>query len=102
MKITNRTVGPNDDRCDMVKQQLCQGGKLVIAYTFTCTCPVAMLERYMGLAGINPSSDLFLFRDNYHRRGKLRPTGQISYSTLRKLFKKVGGIRLPSRILWST
>lgn len=42
--------------------RLRQGDELVIAHTSSRTCPVAMLERYMGLAGIDPSSDLFLFR----------------------------------------
>ena len=42
--------------------QLQQGDELVVACTSTHMWPVAMLERYMGLAGVNPSSDLFLFR----------------------------------------
>ena len=70
--------------------QLRQGDELVIARTSTHTCPVVMLERYMGLAGINSSSDLFLFRAIRRTREgeKLRPAGQLSYSTLRELFKK--------------
>ena len=70
--------------------QLRQGDEFVIAHTSTRTCPVAILERYMGLAGINPSSDLFLFRAITRTKEgeKLRPAGQLSYSTLQELFKK--------------
>ena len=70
--------------------QLRQGNELVIARTSTRMCPVAMLERYMGLAGIDPSSELFLFRAITRTKEgeKLRPSGQLGYSTLRELFKK--------------
>ena len=44
----------------------------------------------MDLAGINTSSDLFLFRaiTSTKEEEKSKPSGQLGYSTLRKLFKK--------------
>ena len=42
--------------------QLYQGDEVVIVHTSIHTCQVAMLERYMGLDGIDSTSDLFLFK----------------------------------------
>ena len=70
--------------------QLRKGDEVLIARTSTCTCPVTMLERYMELADIAPSSDSFLFRAVVRTKEgeKLRQSGKLGYSTLRELFKK--------------
>lgn len=69
--------------------QLRKGDEVLIARTGTSTCPVAMLERYMAKAGIDPRSDLFLFRaiTKTKDREVLRGTGSLSYGRLRELFK---------------
>lgn len=70
--------------------QLRQGDEVLIARTPNSTCPVSMLERYMRVAGIDKHSELFLFRAIIKSRHgeKLRPSGRITYSTLRELFRK--------------
>ena len=70
--------------------QLRQGDEVLIARISNSMCPVAMLEKYMRVAGIDQHSDLFLFREiTKSRHGeKLRSTGRITYSTLRELFRK--------------
>ena len=69
--------------------QLQRGDEVLIARTGTPTCPVAMLERYMGKPGIDKRSSLFLFRaiTKTKARESLRSSGSISYSRLRELFK---------------
>ena len=70
--------------------QLYQGDEVVIVCTSIHTCQVAMLERYMGLAGIDSTGDLFLFSAITRTKEgeKLRPSRQLGYSTLHELFKK--------------
>ena len=38
------------------------GSEVFIARTFTSTCPVSMLEKYLSLANIDKTSDEFIFR----------------------------------------
>ena len=69
--------------------QLRKGDEVLLARTGSTTCPVAMLERYMAAAGIQPKSELFLFRPIVKtKKGEvLRSTGSLSYSRLSELFK---------------
>ena len=83
---------------DMVKillphsktDQFRQGQEVLIARTNTPTCPVAMLERYMAAADIAPASEVFLYRSICKTTGgeKLKASGPLSYTTVRKLFRK--------------
>ena len=70
--------------------QFRQSSEVVIARSGAATCPVNMLERYMSMAEVDPVSEHFLFRGISNTRAgeKLRPSGGLSYSTLRDLFKK--------------
>ena len=70
--------------------QFKQTSEVVIARSGAATCPVSMVERYMAMAGVDPASEQFLFRGitNTKKGEKLRPSGGLSYSTLRELFKK--------------
>ena len=70
--------------------QFRQTSEVVIARSGAYTCPVNMVERYMAMAGVDPASEQFLFRgiSNTKTGEKLRPSGGLSYSTLRELFKK--------------
>ena len=70
--------------------QFRQTSEVVIARSGASTCPVNMVERYMAMAGVDPASEQFLFRGitNTKTGEKLRPSGGLSYSTLRELFKK--------------
>lgn len=67
-----------------------QGKEVLISRTHSLTCPVSMLERYMSRIEINPSSELFLFRGVVKTKEgeKLLPSGSLSYSTVRVLFRK--------------
>ena len=75
--------------CQSKADQLRKGDEVLIARTRTATCPVAMLEKYMAMAGIPPSSELFLFRAiTKTKKGEvLRSTGSLSYSRLSELFR---------------
>ena len=70
--------------------QLRKGDEVLIVRTRSPTCPVAMLERYMQVAQIPPGSEEFLYRpiSRVKHGEKLRASGQLSYSTLRELFKR--------------
>ena len=70
--------------------QLRQGDEVLIVRTRSPTCPVAMLECYMHAAQIPPGSEEFLYRpiSRVKHGEKLRASGQLSYSTLRELFKR--------------
>ena len=70
--------------------QFRQGSEVVIARSGAPTCPVNMVERYMSMAAVNPASEQFLFRGITKSRAgeKLRPSGGLSYTTLRELFKR--------------
>ena len=67
-----------------------QGNEVLIARTHSETCPVSMLERYMSRTESNPTSELFLFRGIMKTKEgeRLRPSGSLSYSTMRDLFHK--------------
>ena len=67
-----------------------QGNEVLISRTHSLTCPVSMLEKYMSRIEINPSSELFLFRGIVQTKEgeRLRPSGSLSYSTVRVLFHK--------------
>ena len=70
--------------------QLWQGDEVLIVRTRSPTCPVAMLERHIQVAQIPPGSEEFLYRpiSRVKHGEKLRASGQLSYSTLRELFKR--------------
>ena len=70
--------------------QLRQGDELVIARTGNLTCPVAMMEKYMGRTGMALDDQRYLFRPiQKTKKGEsLRQSGKISYTCLRELFKK--------------
>ena len=66
------------------------GSEVFIARTFTSTCPVSMLEKYLSLANIDKTSDEFIFRalsfckktDTY----KLRSCGSsLTYTRAREI-----------------
>ena len=64
-----------------------QGDEVVVARTWTPTCPVAKLEQYCNLAGINRSSTERLFRAIIKTKNgeKLRKSGSLSYSRIREI-----------------
>ena len=65
-----------------------QGDSVVVARTRTITCPVAMMERYMLMAGISTASSARLFRAIFRtRKGeKLHCSGTLSYTRMREVF----------------
>ena len=65
-----------------------QGDSVVVARTGSATCPVALLERYYGLAAITRESRLKLFRGIMATKSgeRLRSQGGLSYTQLRELF----------------
>ena len=81
--------------------QLRQGVRVVVAYTNTELCPVAMLERYMSMANVTyDSTDSFLFRGivNTKNGTRLRNNGSLSYTTVREaVLEKVEAISLDKR-----
>ena len=70
--------------------QFRHGDEVSIARTRNHTCPVAILERYLQVAKIPIVTTEFLFRPITKTKigERLRASGQLSYSTLRELFKK--------------
>ena len=70
--------------------QLRRGDEVLIAKTGNIMCPVAMLQQYMIIAGIEWEDQRPLFRPISKTKNgeKLRESGHISYSCLRELFKK--------------
>jgi len=69
--------------------QLRQGDEVVIARTWSITCPIAMLERYMCMAKIPADSKLYLFRPIVAgQTPKLRDSGKLSRSRLSELIKE--------------
>ena len=71
--------------------QLSKGDEVVIARTDNPTCPVAMLEKYMGKTGMHWQDQRFLFRAICSSKTgeSLRESGGISYTYLREQFKKL-------------
>ena len=67
--------------------QFRQGAVVPIARSGLSTCPVAMIERYVSLAGISLSSEKRLFRGIVKTKcgETLRPSGSLSYSRMREL-----------------
>ena len=65
-----------------------QGDTVLIARTGSATCPVAMMERYLEMASISPTSSLCLFRGiTKTKQGeRLRASGSLSYTRMRELF----------------
>ena len=77
------------------------GAWVVIARTSSKTCPVAMTERYVQLAGISGSSDLNLFRGIVRTKNgiKLRTQGGLSYTRMRELLlEKLAHLGLDTKI----
>lgn len=64
-----------------------EGASVLVARTGSPTCPVAMLERYFALAGLEHSSKLPLFRGVVHSKNgvRLRASGSLSYTRMREL-----------------
>ena len=74
------------------------GDELVIARTGNCTCPVAMLERYMRRTSMCWNDQRYLFRPIQRTKNGevLRQSGKISYTCMRELFrKKIADLGLP-------
>ena len=70
-----------------------EGACIPVARTWSDTCPVAMLQRYMEAAQLEPQSTGRLFRGiTVTKAGeKLRKVGSLSYTSLRELLlKKLG------------
>ena len=67
--------------------QFRDGAWVVIARTGTNLCPVAMVERYIELAGTKGSPDILLFRGLISTKNgcKLRELGGLSYTRVREL-----------------
>ena len=63
------------------------GNSILVARSGSPACPVAMLERYVALAGLSYTSKLRLFRGIVHTRGgeRLRAAGSLSYTRMREL-----------------
>ena len=74
-----------------------QGDEVVVARTWTPTCPVAKLELYCNLAGINQLSTEHLFQAIIKTKNgeKLRESGLLSYSRIKEIL--MGKI-----VLWDT
>ena len=76
--------------------QLRQGNQVMVSRSGKPTCPVAILERYLQMAGEPMSSDKPLFRGiTKTKKGeKLRNSGGLSYTRTRELvlgqFKELG------------
>ncbi len=70
--------------------QLRQGVTVLVARTGSAISPVAMLERYIVMAGIDGGSQAHLFRGlvNTKRGERLRASGSLSYTRMRELFLK--------------
>ena len=62
-----------------------QGDEILIPRSFTSRCPVAMLERYIAKTKIQLDDKEFLFRGIIHTKNgeTLRPSGNLSYTTMR-------------------
>ncbi len=67
--------------------QLRDGAWVVVARTGTRLCPVAITERYVGLAGIAKDPDKHFFRGLIATKSgeRLRPSGSLSYTRAREL-----------------
>ena len=65
-----------------------KGDTVLVARTGAATCPVAMLECYVSMAGIDLTSRVHLFRGIVHtKQGEhLRASGALSYTRMRELF----------------
>ena len=65
-----------------------KGDTVLVARTGTATCPVAMLERYISMGGIDLTTKLRLFRGIVHTKQgeRLRASGALSYTRMRELF----------------
>ena len=63
-----------------------EGASILVARSGSPTCPVAMVERYLALAGISRDSKLRLFRGIVHAKGgdRLRSSGSLSYTRIRR------------------
>ena len=70
--------------------QFRQSSEVVIVRSSSKTCLVNMVECYMSMAALDKDSKQLLFREITSTKAgeKLRPSGGLSYTTLRELFKK--------------
>lgn len=76
------------------------GAWVMIAQTATKTCPVKMTKRYITLADISGSPELFFFRGIVRTKNgiKLRSNGGLSYSRMRELLlEKLSEIGLDTK-----
>ena len=60
------------------------GAWVMIAQTATNTCPVKMAKRYITLAVITGSPDLFLFHGIAHTKNSVKLSG-LSYTRMQEL-----------------
>lgn len=69
--------------------QLRQGDQVLIARSGSTTCPLAMLDRYMKVAGITQGSEEHLFRGITGGKSQtLRTSGSLSYTRFSELLKQ--------------
>ena len=95
LRVCDVSIFPSHARCFIQSSktdQYREGSWVLIAATGNITCPVAMLVKYMNLAGIvQGSSEDFLFRPVVWMKSTSKYTlrgGKLAYSTCRDLFKK--------------
>ena len=83
-KDTHMEVHTTSSKTDQYRQ----GDSVVVARTGSATGPVALLERYYGMAAITRESRLKLFRGITATKSgeRLRSQGGLSYTRLRELF----------------
>ena len=76
-------------RCSKTDQYR-HGSSVVVAHTRSATCPVAMLECYVAMAGINLKDDIQLLRPiiKTKRGEELRKEGKLSYIRMRELMRE--------------
>ena len=77
-----------------------KGDEVLVARTKSCTCPVAMLERYMAVNSIPQDDQRYIFRPIQKTKNgeRLREYGKISDTCLRDLFnKKIAALGFPAR-----
>lgn len=75
-----------------------KGTDVCIASTGKITCPVAMLNKYLNLAGLNVVSDMFIFRPMYFSKGVrslIKSNKKLSYSSVRELVKRKLALVVP-------
>ena len=93
VRASDLTISPEMMKIMILRSkmdQYRQGNEVLIARSFTCSCPVAMLEQYMAKGKIHLDEKEFLFRGIISTKNgeKSWPSGSLSYTTMREVFKK--------------